>query len=266
MGLFEKKSCALCGGKAGLLSRTAISGGAYICGDCRKKFSDHTASVGSLTLDEVREQIMLKEENDRRYNSEFTVTRRFDLDSRHTLMLVDDNHGWFVVPKNNNTDIFTFDQIADYKVELSTKALTDEEKEQLNNRNYGSGVIGFLNLLFSDDFRTKYPDLPHCSRERKVTGMYFQITFGVNPFRADRIRIDMLPGWSDSQSDVENAYFCANNIYQCIKEYKSGARISQGTVQTGSAAQQIRELKELLDIGALTQEEFDTKKKQLLGI
>ena len=32
MGLFEKKECALCGGKAGLITRYKIAGGEYICG------------------------------------------------------------------------------------------------------------------------------------------------------------------------------------------------------------------------------------------
>lgn len=35
---------------------------------------------------------------------------------------------------------------------------------------------------------------------------------------------------------------------------------------TSSAIEQIKGLKELLDIGAITQEEFDAKKKQLLGL
>ena len=33
-----------------------------------------------------------------------------------------------------------------------------------------------------------------------------------------------------------------------------------------SAADEIKKFKELLDIGAITQEEFDAKKKQLLGL
>ena len=35
---------------------------------------------------------------------------------------------------------------------------------------------------------------------------------------------------------------------------------------TPSNLQHVKELKELLDMGAITQEEFDVKKKQLLGL
>ena len=37
-------------------------------------------------------------------------------------------------------------------------------------------------------------------------------------------------------------------------------------VNSVSAADEIRKLKELLDLGIISQEEFDAKKKQLLGI
>ena len=38
------------------------------------------------------------------------------------------------------------------------------------------------------------------------------------------------------------------------------------TVQQLSSADEIKKFKELLEAGIITQEEFDTKKKQLLGI
>jgi predicted Zn-dependent peptidase len=38
------------------------------------------------------------------------------------------------------------------------------------------------------------------------------------------------------------------------------------TTVTPSSADELRKFKELLDSGIITQEEFDTKKKQLLGL
>ena len=83
-----------------------------------------------------------------------------------------------------------------------------------------------------------------------------------------------MPGWLDTETDVEKAYVCANDMYQCFKEYKNGTRFTrayeQPAAQPGAmnsnAIEQVRQLKELLDMGALTQEEFDTKKKELLGL
>ncbi len=48
------------------------------------------------------------------------------------------------------------------------------------------------------------------------------------------------------------------------KEMKKSA--SNYTVQPISAADEIKKFKALLDEGIITQEEFDAKKKQLLGL
>ena len=42
--------------------------------------------------------------------------------------------------------------------------------------------------------------------------------------------------------------------------------IQNGVTQTGSSADELIKFKTLLDMGAITQEEFDAKKKQLLGL
>ncbi len=262
MGLFSKKECALCGGKAGLLTRFSLSGGEYLCGDCRARMSPNLEGVSRMTLEEVKDQIRLKEENDARYKNEFVTSRRIDVDSSHPVMAIDDTHGWFALLKDEKPDIFTFDQIAAYHVDLDTDVLSDEEKK---NR---SGLMGVLNFLFSDDFGSRYPDMPRCPVGCKVTGMRFEIDFAPNPFNAQQVRLDMLPGWSLDDNSVEKAYMCANSILQCIKEYKTGARAHRPAAPSGAgdAMDQIKKLKELLDMGAVTEEEFAAKKKELLGL
>lgn len=48
-----------------------------------------------------------------------------------------------------------------------------------------------------------------------------------------------------------------------IAQTKTGATIIQ---QAASPAEELKKMKELLDMGVITQEEFDAKKKQLLGL
>ena len=50
------------------------------------------------------------------------------------------------------------------------------------------------------------------------------------------------------------------------EEWESDQAAAQQSSQQTSAADEIKEFKELLDMGAITQEEFDAKKKQLLGL
>ena len=64
--------------------------------------------------------------------------------------------------------------------------------------------------------------------------------------------------------DVALAREIIEFIEQRRKEIKVGANTH--VVQQVSAADELKKFKELLDIGAITQEEFDAKKKQLLGL
>lgn len=56
-------------------------------------------------------------------------------------------------------------------------------------------------------------------------------------------------------------------IDDIVKKYKNaGSAATTQVVQQASAADELKKFKELLDMGILTQEEFDAKKKQLLGL
>ena len=56
----------------------------------------------------------------------------------------------------------------------------------------------------------------------------------------------------------------ADYIRSKIEETKNST--SQTVIHKVSAADEIKQFKELLDMGIISQEEFDAKKKQLLGL
>lgn len=56
-------------------------------------------------------------------------------------------------------------------------------------------------------------------------------------------------------------------IDDIVKKYKNaGNAATVQVVQQASAADELKKFKELLDMGVISQEEFDAKKKQLLGL
>ena len=59
-----------------------------------------------------------------------------------------------------------------------------------------------------------------------------------------------------------------NYIENRIVEEKKAKRAPASTIvqQATSPAEELKKMKELLDMGIITQEEFDAKKKQLLGL
>ncbi len=58
----------------------------------------------------------------------------------------------------------------------------------------------------------------------------------------------------------------ADYVKRRIDEIKTGSVNSATVIQASSAADELKKFKELLDMGVITQAEFDSKKKQLLGL
>lgn len=54
--------------------------------------------------------------------------------------------------------------------------------------------------------------------------------------------------------------------YLLVTPHQSSAQPTQSASANGSEAERLKRLKDLLDSGVLTQEEFDAKKKQILGL
>ena len=63
-----------------------------------------------------------------------------------------------------------------------------------------------------------------------------------------------------TNAELESAY---NTIIEFYNAYKSK---QSNTSKPADTTDEIKKYKELLDLGIITQEEFDTKKKQLLGL
>ena len=66
---------------------------------------------------------------------------------------------------------------------------------------------------------------------------------------------------------MESIYKYVDKRISESKSAKSNSTQSTTVVQQAlSTADELKKFKELLDIGVITQEEFDAKKKQLLGL
>jgi hypothetical protein len=59
---------------------------------------------------------------------------------------------------------------------------------------------------------------------------------------------------------------CVHEVSDTEYEHLTNNTIDNKNIETVSCADELKKFKELLDIGIITQEEFDAKKKQLLGL
>lgn len=72
--------------------------------------------------------------------------------------------------------------------------------------------------------------------------------------------------YTPSRVSNEKMQEIANFIKKRIDEIKTQGDVVQNVVSSISPADELKKFKELLEAGTITQEEFDAKKKQLLGI
>lgn len=287
MGLFSGKVCVRCGNKAGLLSREKLADGEYICSDCRDLCSPELTSddFHNMTLDDVEANIKECEENAERYKNEFvastTIRSKMALSSKDVLY-ADDARGWWVNATVESPDIFTFDQVGGCRLELQTSSKDDDDKNPSLIDMFGG----------PEALSRQYPGLPSCPPGEQIDGMTFCIRIVKHPPFTE-VRIPVMDAFIPTESDIRGGYDAAWQLMTFFKEKQAGrnaqiqsanmaAAVAQATAAALSAAQsaqaqpaqaaggdvtdQILKLKQLLDAGILTQDEFDAKKKQLLGL
>lgn len=288
MGLFSKKECARCGNKASLLTRKKLADGDYLCGDCVDECSEELTSedFANMTVDDVDEHIEACEENDERYENEFQTTRTF-----HTQMVlrnkdivyVDDNHGWWVNATRRNPDIFSFDQVGGCRLDLDTSLKDSDEREKISMWDHLGAYFGSM----------QYPGLPVPSPDEEIQSMYFVVNIVGHPY-IHEVRIPVMDAIIPSEGDIRGGYEVAYQLMSFFNgrhdarqassqqadmaamaasaaasavaaAQKNAASGGAGT-SVGDVADQLIKLKQLVDAGILTQDEFDAKKKQLLGL
>lgn len=83
-----------------------------------------------------------------------------------------------------------------------------------------------------------------------------------------RIILDFMTEEVSISVDPNQADMLFQAIMEIIENYRESKKEGQNTtvVMQTSAADELKKFKELLDMGVITQEEFDAKKKQLLGL
>lgn len=79
-------------------------------------------------------------------------------------------------------------------------------------------------------------------------------------------RILFCSGMFSFRKTNDFANFIGKEVRTALESYKDNDTIEVSGIMSNSAADEIRKLKELLDEHIITQEDFEKKKKQLLGL
>jgi len=132
MGLFDKKFCSVCGGKAGtFLTRCDLEGDKeYMCSACQDKCSQDLLREGvtNMNADQIKEHIAYMEMCEKVYEDEFEETSEFTARMNDTqLVSVDDNHNWWVVSNSDDYSIFKTSEIHDFKIGVESSFLDEDD-------------------------------------------------------------------------------------------------------------------------------------------
>lgn len=195
MGFFDKKYCDICGEKIGLLGNRKLEDG-NLCKDCARKLSPWFNERRHSTVDEIKEQLAYREENNKKA-AEFRTTRSIGADWK---VLLDETHRWMTVTrasnlKEANPDIVSFDDITGYSLDIDESRSeimregADGKEESYNPPRYRYSydfdmVIHVSNPYFDEmKFRINPNDVeyePQPSMQRGFMGRSFGTLTGDN--------------------------------------------------------------------------------------
>lgn len=111
MGLFDKKFCDICGEKIGLLGNRKLEDG-NLCKDCARKLSPFFSDRRNSTVEEIRQQLAYREENESRLadfhpDSTFGEFKKVYVDRAGAKFIVTTAGNW----RDDNPDLISFSQV-----------------------------------------------------------------------------------------------------------------------------------------------------------
>lgn len=254
MGLFgEKEKCAVCGGKTSFLTKVNISDGT-ICGECRAKCSP-LANVQLKSVAQVASRIKARENNAKKF-AEFTPT-----DAVGDYIKVDRNsHTWCCPALDEEPDIFPFSALIDFELVEDGVSIT---KGGLGSAVAGGVLFGGVGAIVGGGLGKKQKDVIH----------KMSIILNLRDEWIPRIEIVLINAETKKggiiyklKKDLALQMLSLLTTITDIQKCEDNNANQAAANPQNSIADELLKFKQLLDMGAITQEEFDAKKKQLLQL
>ena len=302
MGLFSKKTpCPICGGKIPLILPSKIEG-EYICNDCYNKIDMGADKESNLTMQGFREYLAFYDQN-QILKGQFVVSERIDFGLWDTKIIFDYQNKLFCMSKNPDKTVFEGRQLKSFTIREDSTSLFEGSAAGI--RRYTSTVTEramamapqIAQIAANKRMARTLDRLDDGKVNNSAPVQYFDIP---EPFQAFHVELHFdHPYWTVLKCDMDGPRFNntlpdVNNYLrsyqQSIEEIEklvaalrtvafSGVAeqsIGPGMVGMGAlhtniappadAIEEIKKYKVLMEDGVISQQEFEAKKKQLLGI
>lgn len=254
MGLFGSKDmCCICNERKGVAKLADGS----ICRQCMSAAGLFVPPTEGVSHKNITQLQMKKAISDNQKNKEllkiFTPTQKIG-----KFIEFDTVHGYWLIPtslKFFEPPVRTFDDIVEYELLENGNSIT---KGGLGSAIVGGAAFGGVGAIVGGVTGKK---------KTKRTIDTFKIKITTKNIDNPIVYIDLLPNVRVDSGSIKymNAYDTAQKILSVFASIKSQTG-SNNTDNGKSEADEILKFKKLLDDGIITQEEFEAKKKQLLGI
>ena len=248
----EKLTCATCGKEINFFTKKKVTKGLYICGDCEEKSAVHRykKEMRRLSPEEalrVVENKLIKADN-------FQITKSID-----GFFLMDKpKELWTVpyaataikkIPRIDPAMIYSYDAIKSYELIENGNCMAKG----------GRGLPPIGGLLFGEDgagFAANSDEKDVCEQ--------LQIRINLQNVSVPKVFINLI--FKDIEKEKKaygSAILTAQKILSALENITGSAAAGGASL---SPADEIKKYKELLDMGAITPEEYEEKKKKLLNM
>lgn len=295
MGLFTKKEpCAICGGKVKGLLPWKIEG-QYVCDSCHGVV-DVQKDKEDMTMEQFRQYRAFREEN-QALKDQFTISQKVDFGAFDTKLVFDFDHRLFCMDQHLAKTVFRGGEIRSFVIQEDGAPIFEGGPQGLAR--YESVVPGHLTMMAPQLnqilMQKQLEDQLNVGRdpEHRPAPRFYDIP---EPFKKFQVSIYVdHPYWSllecdrsgptfdndypdvnDYMNRYQEGYWLMENLAQCLMMVAfpdapaEGAQQEEQPAAAAAPAQdavtQLKQYKQLLDDGVITQADFDAKKKQLMGL
>lgn len=255
MGLFGKKKadiCCICNNEIGVLN---IEDG-WICNSCFKEYCDALSMTKAPKI--LRKLDIEKTISSTKKNNELQKIFNPTNNIENYIEFDEDNKKW-LVSKRSTSDkkapiIHSYEDIIEFELL--------EDGETITKGALGSAIAG--GILFGGTGAI-VGGITGKKTTRKVIET-FKIKIVINNIDNPVEYIDLISKKTKTNSSAyEKAYRDAHKILSTLSAITQSIKETDN-INTNSVADEILKYKNLLDIEAITQDEFDAKKKELLNL
>ena len=299
MGLFDKRPpCAICGGKVKGLLPWKIEG-QYVCDSCHGVV-DVQKDKEDMTMEQFRQYRAFREEN-QALKDQFTISQKVDFGAFDTKLVFDFDHRLFCMDQHLGKTVFRGGEIKSFVIQedgapifeggpqglVRYESIVPERltmmAPQLNQILMQKQLEDQLNVGRDPDHRPapRFYDIPEPFKKFQVS-IYLDHPYWslLECDRSGPTFDNDYPDVNDYMNRYQEGYWLMENLAQCLMTVAFPDAPAEGAQQGAQqetqpaaaaapaqdAVSQLKQYKQLLDDGVITQADFDAKKKQLMGL